>query len=312
MLRQIVRLSRDAERLLADPSAAYLSLGELLTREGYTGPFLDWYLVPMGAAIWSTPVGRMLDFPAASFLRFCDNHGLLHITGKPRWKSVPGGARRYVLALAERVSGLVRTGARVARVARQQRGVTQTLAGGETLVYDAVVLASHADETLALLADPSEDERAVLGAFAYQPNDTVLHTDEAVLPRSRAARAAWNFVSDGHGDAPVAVHYQLNVLQQLPVRTRVLVSLNSVQPIVDDRVVERFVSAHPQFSREAIAAQARLGDIQGRRNTWFAGAWTRYGFHEDGLLSGLAVAEAFGIRPPWGRALDPETEGERS
>jgi predicted NAD/FAD-binding protein len=312
MLRQIVRLSRDAERLLADPSAADLSLGELLTREGYTGPFLDWYLVPMGAAIWSTPVGRMLDFPAASFLRFCDNHGLLHITGKPRWKSVPGGARRYVLALAERVSGLVRTGARVARVARQKRGVTLTLAGGETLVYDAVVLASHADETLALLADPSEDERAVLGAFAYQPNDTVLHTDEAVLPRSRAARAAWNFVSDGHGDAPVAVHYQLNVLQQLPVRTRVLVSLNSVQPIVDDRVVERFVSAHPQFSREAIAAQARLGDIQGRRNTWFAGAWTRYGFHEDGLLSGLAVAEAFGIRPPWGRALDPETEGERS
>lgn len=312
MLAEVLRLSRSAKRLLADPTIDSLTLGELLKREGYGQEFIDWYLVPMGAAIWSTPSGNMLAFPAGTFLRFCDNHGLLHVTGKPLWKSVPGGARRYTLALAERVSGRVRTSAEVVCVRRFEDRVEVRLASGETLAYDGVVLASHADQSLAMLADPSAAEMRVLSAFPYQANDTVLHTDATVLPDHRRAWAAWNYVSDGHGDAPVGVHYQLNVLQQHNVPTRLLVSLNSPRPIAADRVIERFNSAHPQFSAEAIAAQGRIGEIQGARRTWYAGAWQRYGFHEDGCFSGLRVAEAFGIAPPWGRVLDPESDGELS
>ena len=312
MLSDVLRLSRTSVTLLADPSIDTLTLGKLLEREGYGRAFVDWYLVPMGAAIWSTPAGSMLQFPAGTFLRFCDNHGLLHVTGKPQWKSVRGGARRYTLALAERLSGQVRTGAPVVCVQRFEDRVELGLEGGETLTYDGVVLASHADESLAMLADPSPEETAVLSAFPYSANDTVLHTDRAQLPDRRRAWAAWNYVSADHGDAPVAVHYQLNVLQNLPVETRVLVSLNSLTPIAEERVVARFETAHPQFSAGAIAAQDRIGEIQGARRTWYAGAWQRYGFHEDGCLSGLRVAEHFGIAPPWGRILDPETDGERS
>ena len=306
MLADVLKLSRSADRLLADPAIDTMTLGELLAREGYRRPFIDWYLVPMGAAIWSTPAGGMLDFPAGTFLRFCDNHGLLHVTGKPLWKSVPGGARRYTLALADRVSGRVHTSAEVTCVQRFDDRVELRLAAGETLSYDGVILASHADQSLAMLADPGEDETRVLSAFGYSENDTVLHTDESQLPRSRRAWAAWNYVSDGHGDTPVAVHYHLNVLQQHRVPTRLLVSLNAIRPIDETRVIERFVSAHPQFTEAAIAAQRDIGAIQGVRRTWYAGAWQRYGFHEDGCISGLRVAELFGIAPPWGRVIDPE------
>lgn len=186
MLAEILRLSRDSARLLADPTCDEITLGELLEREGYGRAFTEWYLVPMGAAIWSTPTGRMLDFPAGSFLRFCDNHGLLHVTGKPPWMSVPGGARCYTLALADRGSGRVRTGGRVVRVRR---------------LDDGVVLASHADQTLTMLEDPREAERDVLSAFEYGGNDTVLHTDGAVMPIRRGAWAAWNYVTEGRQEA---------------------------------------------------------------------------------------------------------------
>lgn len=311
MLAQVFRLSRSAERLLADPDIDTLTLGQLLERDGYGRAFIDWYLVPMGAAIWSTPSGAMLDFPAGTFLRFCDNHGLLHVTGKPLWKSVPGGARRYTLALADRVSGRVRTGARVACVQRHDDRVEVRLASGETRAYEGVVLACHTDDALGMLADPSPEESAVLSAIPYRANDVSLHTDASVLPRHRNAWAAWNYVSDGYGDAPVAVHYQLNVLQRHEVPTRLLVSLNSVRPIEESRVIERFSASHPQFGAGATDAQKRLGTIQGVRRTWYAGAWQRYGFHEDGCLSGLNVAAQFGIMPPWGRVLDPEKDGER-
>ncbi|MDO8880405.1 MAG: FAD-dependent oxidoreductase [Coriobacteriia bacterium] len=312
MLADVLKLSRSSESLLADPAIDSMSLGELLAREGYGRAFTDWYLVPMGAAIWSTPAGGMLEFPAGTFLRFCNNHGLLHVTGKPLWKSVPGGARRYTLALAERVSGRVRTSAEVARVERFDDRVELRLRTGETLSYDGVVLASHADQSLAMLADPDEDETRVLSAFGYEQNDTVLHTDASQLPRSRRAWAAWNYVSDGHGDAPVAVHYQLNVLQQHRVPTRLLVSLNSMRPIDESKIVKRFGSAHPQFTAAAIAAQKDMCVIQGGRRTWYAGAWQRYGFHEDGCVSGLRVAGLLGIAPPWGRVLDPAMDGSRS
>jgi len=173
------------------------------------------------------------------------------------------------------------------------------------------VLACHTDDSLGMLADPSPEEVSILSAVPYQVNDVVLHTDASVLPRHRSAWAAWNYVSDGHGDAPVAVHYQLNVLQRHEVPTRLLVSLNSVRPIDASRVIKRFSASHPQFGAEAVDAQRRLDEIQGARRTWYAGAWQRYGFHEDGCLSGLNVAARFGITPPWGRILDPDKDGER-
>ncbi len=306
MLGDVVRMSRNAERLLADPTVDDLTLGELLQREKYGHEFLEWYLVPMGAAIWSMPTGAMLQFPAKTFLRFCDNHGLLHITGKPEWKSVPGGATRYTRALAEKVSGRVMTGSAVTCVQRFADRVEVRLASGEQLSYDGVVLAAHADQSLAMLADPSDAEKRLLESFPYEENDVILHTDRRFLPDSPRAWAAWNYASDGHGNAPVAVTYNLNVLQRVPVPTPVLVTLNPLRECDASAIIERRMFAHPQFGRDAVPAQAGIPALQGANRTWFAGAWQRYGFHEDGLISGLRVAESFGIAPPWGSVLDPE------
>lgn len=306
MLADIVRFSRSGERLLRDPALASMTLGELLEREGYGPGFRDWYLVPMAGSIWSMPSERVLRFPAASMIRFFHNHGLIHITGKPQWKSVPGGARRYVERLAREVSGAIRVGDGVASVVRGRDSVELTLRSGERLVYDSVVLACHADQALAVLDDADDEERAVLRAIPYEPNDVVLHSDTAFLPPRRAAWAAWNHASAGSSGARVSVTYRLRVLQRLPVRQEVLVTLNPLRPVPDHSVFERLSLAHPQFGSGSVEAQRALEQIQGRRRTWFAGAWTRYGFHEDGLISGLRVAKAFGIDPPWGRILDPE------
>lgn len=306
MLADVVRFSRAGKRLLNDPALASMTLGDLLEREGYGSGFRDWYLVPMAGSIWSMPSERVLRFPAASMVRFFDNHGLIRITGKPQWKSVPGGARRYAERLAREVSGAVRLGDGVASVVRSGDGVEVTLRTGERLAYDAVVLACHADQALAVLHDADGEERAVLSAIPYEPNDVVLHSDTTFLPPRRAAWAAWNHASAGRSDARVSVTYRLRVLQRLPVEGEVLVTLNPLRPVPDDAVFQRFSLAHPQFGPGSVEAQRALERIQGRRRTWFAGAWTRYGFHEDGLISGLRVAAAFGIDPPWGRILDPE------
>ena len=306
MLGDVLRMSRNAERLLADPTCDDLTLGELLQREKYGHEFLEWYLVPMGAAIWSMPTGKMLAFPAKTFLRFCDNHGLLHITGKPQWKSVPGGARRYTRALAEKISGHIRTGARVTSVRRFSDRVDIRLEDGEQLSYDGVVLAAHADQTLAMLSDASPAEVAMLESFPYSSNDVILHTDKRFLPASKRAWAAWNYASDGHGNAPVSVTYLLNILQGVPVETPVMVTLNPLRDCDTATIIERRDFAHPQFGRDAIGAQASIPALQGANRTWFAGAWQRYGFHEDGLISGLRVADSLGVKPPWGAILDPE------
>lgn len=306
MLFEIVRFSRSGERLLADPALASMTLGELLDRERYGHGFRDWYLVPMAGSIWSMPSERVLRFPAASMIRFFDNHGLIRIAGKPQWKSVPGGARRYVERMAREVSGTVRVGDGAALITRGPDGVEVALRSGERLRYDSVVLACHADQALALLHDADDEERAVLSAISYEPNDVVLHSDTSLLPPRRGAWAAWNHSSAGRAEGRVSVTYRLRVLQRLPVRDEILVTLNPLRPVSDGAVFGRFSLAHPQFGPGSVEAQRALERIQGRRRTWFAGAWTRYGFHEDGLISGLRVAKAFGIDPPWGRILDPE------
>jgi len=307
MLADIVRFSRDADRLLADPTIDTLTLGGLIEREGYSAPFIDWYLIPMGDAIWSTPPGQLLDYPAGTFLRFCDNHGLLHITGKPLWRSVLGGSRRYVQAALSSITGTVFAEEPVTRVSRSAEGVTVETAE-RTEVYDAVILAAHAPSSLRILADASALEREILGAFTFQPNEVVLHTDVSFLPKSPRAWASWNWYAET-GDSTkdmLALTYWINNLQSVPKGTPpVLETLNPHKPYAEGTVLKRLCFDHPLFTTAAIEAQKRLPQIQGAGGVYYAGAWQRYGFHEDGLLSAVQVAELLGVTPPWAGELEP-------
>ena len=307
MLTDVLRFSRDADRLLADPSLADLTLGELLEREGYGESFSDWYLIPMGDAIWSTPPGKMLDYPALTFLRFCDNHGLLHITGKPQWLSVRGGSRQYLEKAARTFSGEVFEAEPVERVERMATGA-RVHTPRRVKDYDAVVMAAHPPETLEILSDSaSAEEREVLSAFRYWPNDTVIHTDESFLPKSRRAWASWNWYSSSTDmtKTMLMLTYRLNTLQALPEEApTVMVTLNRDRDPAPGTVLAETSFDHPMYSAEAIAAQSRLGRLQGAGHIWFAGAWTRYGFHEDGMLSGVRIAEALGAPLPWAHELD--------
>ncbi len=305
MLADIVRFSNDADRLLADPSVDTLTLGELLEREGYRGSFTDWYLIPMGDAIWSTPPGEMLDYPAGTFLRFCDNHGLLHITGKPQWRSVIGGARRYIEAASRSFSGEVHTSEPVERVERTGSGVRVTTAK-RTEEYDIAIMATHPPQTLEMLADPSARELAVLGAFKFWDNAVVVHTDESFMPRNHRAWAAWNWFAQS-GDIMkdmLVLTYQINWLQRIPVETTVMETLNRDRDPAEGTLLAELHFDHPSFTSEAIAAQALVPGLQGVDGIYYAGAWTRYGFHEDGLLSAVRVAELLKARLPWGDELD--------
>ncbi len=284
-----------ADGLAADGGVCVLDepLGAFLAREGYSDVFRDFYLLPMAAAIWSCPLKAMLEFPLGSFVRFFHNHGLLQIEDRPQWHTVRGGSREYVRRIAARL-GDVRLDTPVQSVSR-----LPAAAGGGVVVrtrdgsqrFDQVVLACHSDQSLRLLADASDEERAVLDAIPYQPNRAWLHTDTRLMPRRRGAWAAWNYLSDGDAQAPrVSVTYWLNRLQPLPFTTPVLVSLNPLAEPDPARTIASFDYEHPMFDRGATQAQHRLAQLQGDRGTWFAGAWTGYGFHEDGLRSGLAVA----------------------
>ncbi len=307
MLADIVRFSHDADRLLADPSIDDITLGELVEREGYSATFADWYLIPMGSAIWSTPPDMLRCYPAGTFLRFCDNHGLLHITGKPMWRSVIGGSRTYVEAAARDVSGEVHLDEPVLSVERLEGGGVSVATAQRALVYDAVVLATHAPDSLAMLADASQLEREILGAFHYRCNEIALHTDATFMPRSTRAWASWNWYAET-GDAEkdaLVLTYWLNNLQQMPEGApHVFETLNPHKPYAEGSVIARIDFEHPLFSGEAVAAQRRLGEIQGAGGVWYTGAWQRYGFHEDGLLSAVRVAEALGATVPWGDELD--------
>jgi len=302
MLADILRFNRATTRLLEREDAgapaagaAALTVGQYLASERYSAPFRDWYLVPMAAAIWSSPRLSVHDFPLLSFIRFCRNHGLLQIRDRPQWRTVTGGGREYVAKIAAQLRD-VRVSTPVLRVGRPAAGpVTVTTARG-AMDYDAVVFACHSDQALGLLADPGAEESRLLGAVRYQPNDVWLHTDERLLPRARRAWSAWNYLSasDPDGQRPVAVSYLINKLQPLPFATPVVVSLNPPFEPRPERVLRRMVAWHPLLDSPAVQAQAEVAALQGKRNTWFAGAWLGYGFHEDGLRSAHAVAESVG------------------
>ena len=293
MIGDIVRFNREATSLDRGGAVWSVTLGEYLDAQSYSQAFRDWYLVPMAAAIWSSPARDILDFPLPSFVRFCRNHGLLSIADRPQWRTVAGGSREYVGKIVARLQD-VRVGTRVTRVRRLARGVEIDTAADPAEPFDGVVLACHSDQSLALLADPSRDEARLLAAVRYQPNRVVLHTDLALLPRSRRVWSSWNYLTadDPHGARPVAVSYLINRLQPLPTTRPVIVTLNP--PIEPDPrlVIGEHAYAHPLLDAEAIAAQHSIAFLQGRRDTWYAGAWLGNGFHEDGLASAHAVAES--------------------
>ena len=298
MLADIVRFNRIASALAeAHAEAAMMQpLGEFLRAGKFSVEFRDWYFLPMLGCIWSCPTDQMLQFPVATMIRFCHNHGLIQVANRPRWWTVTGGAKLYVDKIIAPIADkrLNTAVLRVERDAQSSRGAVRVLTEGQAEHFDKVVLATHSDQSLALLQNASVTERAVLGAVRYQPNRAVLHTDTSVLPANKLAWAAWNYEraqDERRESAPVCLHYLLNMLQPLPFAQPVLVSLNPVRAIPRSHIMGEFDYAHPVFDGAALRAQKALASLQGRQHSYFCGAWTGYGFHEDGLKSGLQVAQ---------------------
>jgi predicted NAD/FAD-binding protein len=291
MVRDILRFNRDAAGFVAGDDGD-TRLGELLERGRYGRAFVEHYVVPMGAAIWSTDPSAMLDFPARFFVRFLDNHGMLSVSDRPMWRTVCGGSARYVEQLMAPLRNRVRLDTPVEWIRRPSGSVLVKGRGNEPVRYDAAFVACHSDQALALLADASPTERAVLGAIGYQRNDAVLHTDARLLPRRRRAWAAWNY-HVRPGGAGVALTYNMNILQHLDAPEPFLVTLNRTDAIDPARIVKRLVYHHPLFTREGVAAQARHAEVNRGRRTYYCGAYWRNGFHEDGVASALEAVRHF-------------------
>lgn len=308
MLRDIARFYREAPALLARPGAGP-TLGEYLAANGYGAAFRDQHLVPMAAALWSSPASAVDAFPAKYLVQFMANHQMLQFAGRAPWRVVRGGSRTYVDAMAARWDVRVRLATPVRGVARDADGVTvRADAGAER--FDHVVMACHGDQALKLLEDASAAERVVLGAMTWQSNDTVLHTDASLLPTRRKAWAAWNAYVPATPGADCTVSYCMNLLQGLPVSTPLVVTLNRTHAVDPARVLVRRAYRHPTYTPLSVAARARKAEIQGVRRTWFAGAYWGWGFHEDGIRSGVEVAQALGAAwgAPTGRAPDARVQ----
>jgi uncharacterized protein len=323
MLRELLRFNALCTHLASSGSEAQLrqTLGTFLTQHRFSQEFRDWYFLPMIACIWSCPTAQMLQFPVDTLIRFCHNHGLLQISNRPQWWTVSGGARQYVDAITAQIADK-RLAASVTAVerltdqpGRKSAGQVRITINGTTESFDKVILATHADQALALLQKPTQAETDTLGAFRFQPNRAVLHTDTAVLPTRQTAWAAWNHEhapaspaapphlehapSTGPASPAVCLHYLINRLQPLPWTQSVVVSLNPLRPIAPQHVLGEYAYTHPVFDAAAMKAQRRIPWLQGQQNTYFCGAWMGYGFHEDGLKAGVAAA-----RHAMGRSMD--------
>ena len=293
MLRDVLRFNTLANALAdrGQDHALMQPLGEFLETHKFGSAFRHWYLLPMLGCIWSCPTDQMLQFPVATMVRFCHNHGLIQVVNRPQWFTVTGGAKHYVEKLLQHIPH-THLQTPVERIERNDIGVRVFTAGG-TEDFDGVVLACHADQALSLLAQPTPQEQALLGAIRYHPNKAVLHTDTSVLPKKKLAWAAWNYerATDlGLESSRVCLHYWINRLQPLPFSQDVVVSLNPVRAIDPSKVLGEYDYAHPVFDLGAIKAQSQLPRLQGQQNTWYAGAWMGYGFHEDGFKAGRDAA----------------------
>lgn len=292
MIRDILRFNREASTLLAEP-ARELPLGGLLARGRYGQAFIEHYIVPMGAAIWSTDPASMLAFPARFFVRFLHNHGMLTVNDRPVWRTIRGGSARYVEKLTAPFRERIRLDTPVEWIRRLPGSVIVKARGSEALRFDAAFLACHSDQALRLLADPSRIERDVLGAIPYQTNEAVLHTDTRLLPKRRLAWAAWNYHVLPEGRGPIALTYNMNILQRLDASTPFLVTLNRSEAIDPACVIKRITYHHPLFTPSSVAAQARQRELNGAHRTYYCGAWWRNGFHEDGVVSALQALDHF-------------------
>lgn len=299
MIADILRFNREAPKLLNDPDND-IPLAEYLIEGNYSKAFINHYIVPMGSAIWSASAAQMQRFPAAYFVRFFHNHGMLSVNDRPVWRVLRGGSRSYIPALTEPFKSRIHSHSPAVKVKRRADKVSLSINGPSGLAeidFDHVVLASHGDESLKLLDDATTDERAVLGAFSYQENKTVLHTDTSVLPERRRAWASWNYFVPKVEKNTVAVTYNMNILQSLRAPETFLVSLNMDDRIDPAKVVRRLVYHHPVYTSHAVAAQGQWDRVSGKNRTHFCGAYWGFGFHEDGVKSALRVCETFGVKP---------------
>lgn len=297
MVREIFRFFREAERDLAAGTLREQTLGDYLRRGGYSETFVRHHLVPMAAAIWSTPDDRMMDFPAESFVQFFHNHGLLTVNERPQWRTVAGGSHTYVKRMLADFKGEVRLSTPIVSIRRHDDRVALATVAGPAGEFDQVVIAAHADEALGMLADPSDAERRGLGAWVYQPNDTVLHTDASAMPPLRRVWSSWNYTRERGSDpaGPASLSYWMNRLQGLQTSAPLFVSLNRRAPPAPDGVIARMTYHHPTYSRESLAVQRELPALNGRRRTWFCGSYFGYGFHEDAVRSAVEVTRGFGL-----------------
>jgi predicted NAD/FAD-binding protein len=296
-LIEIVWFNVKTRKGLASGTLQGLSLGTYLRQEAVIPSLVETYLIPMAAAIWSTPDARMMDFPAESFFRFMENHGLLSVSDQPQWYTVEGGSHAYVKAFLKGFTGRVFSNRPVKHIRRTESGPVLTFADGEDDSYDAVVIATHADEALGLLSDPSPEETSCLAPWSYNRNVTVLHTDASFIPDNPRARASWNYLreKDASREAPVMLTYHMNRLQGLRTAEDYCVTLNPGRAAERNRIIRELVYHHPMYTAEAVATQQSLQGLNGQRHTYFCGSYFGYGFHEDALRSGVQVAEAFGI-----------------
>lgn len=294
MLRDILRFNREAGELLNDRDRGQITLDDYLNEQGYSQEFVEHYLIPMGAAIWSADPSRFRSFPASYFVRFFHNHGMLSVNDRPQWRTIKGGSWRYVEKLTQPYRERVRLNCAVQWVRRNVDCVEVKPATAETEMYDRVIFATHSDQALRLLKDVTLQEREILDAIPYQKNDVVLHTDASLLPCRRRAWASWNYDLVPEERGGVTMTYNMNILQNLQAEKQFCVTLNRTDAINPDTILDRFTYHHPLYTSRTFVAQQRWGEISGVNRTHYCGAYWGYGFHEDGVKSALAVARQFG------------------
>lgn len=299
MIFDILRFKKKALRVLDEKPD--ITLGACLDQLQMGDWFRRYYLLAMGAAIWSSPVQTIMQFPARSFLQFFKNHGLLNITKRPQWYTVTGGSREYIAKLTAGFKDQVRLDCAAIKVERKDNRVYVHDSQGEVAQYDYAVLACHADAALDMIESPSDDERAVLGAFGYQDNKIVVHSDASFMPQRRACWASWVYLNEERrdGKSAVSLSYWMNNLQSLPTETDVLVTLNPARPPAAETVMDEYHFTHPVFDSGAVKAQHKIAGVQGVNGLLFCGAYQGYGFHEDGLSSAVHAVEVLGVKPPW-------------
>lgn len=299
MIKDIMRFNQQACNYMDKDDN--ITMRQCLNELGMGEWFRDYFILAMGGAIWSTPLDKMLDFPAKTFIRFFDNHGLLAVEGQPQWYTVEGGSREYVKKLTQSFREKIRLNSGVISVTRKTHGVEVKDITGNVELYDQVVFASHSDQTLSMISDLTAEEERILGDVEYQPNEVILHSDTSFMPKRRNAWSSWVYLSEDRKDKnpAVSLSYWMNNLQPLKTEHPVIVTLNPGREPDPELIHDRHTFEHPVFTTEAIRAQNDINEIQGRDRLWFCGAWSRYGFHEDGLLSAVTVAKKMGITIPW-------------